>query len=58
MQANDVSILVIGGLDGLNATGFWRVDSARDLARLPAGAPVLIWTDHVENVGPLLRERD
>jgi glycerophosphoryl diester phosphodiesterase len=58
MQANKVSILVIGGLDGPKATGFWRVDSARDLARLPAGAPVQVWTDHVEVVGPLLRTRD
>lgn len=58
MQADHISILVIGGLDGLKSTGFWRVDSARDLARLPAGAPVQVWTDHVEVVGPLLRKRN
>lgn len=57
MQANHISILVIGGLDGPKATGFWRVDSAGDLARLPADAPVQVWTDHVEVVGPLLRVR-
>lgn len=58
MQANHISILVIGGLDSPKATGFWRVDSAQDLARLPANAPVQVWTDHVEVVGPLLRKRN
>ena len=57
MAAGKVDILVIGGVDGLKTTGFWRVDSARDLARLPAGAPVQVWTDHVEVVGPILRRR-
>jgi glycerophosphoryl diester phosphodiesterase len=57
MAANHVEILVIGGIDSIKSTGFWRVDSDRDLARLPVGVPAQVWTDHVEIVGPIMRRR-
>jgi glycerophosphoryl diester phosphodiesterase len=57
MRAGGVTMLAIGGADSIKATGFWRVDTAEDLARLPPGLPAEIWTDHVEVTGPLLRQR-
>lgn len=55
MKANNVRILVIGGIDGRKSTSFWRVDTAKDVERLPKDFPAYVWTDHVETVGPLLK---
>jgi len=57
MARHDVEVLLVGGIDKPGPTGFWRVDTARDVAHIPPGLPAQVWTDHVETVGPLLTGR-
>jgi glycerophosphoryl diester phosphodiesterase len=57
MREHGTDVILIGRIDGLSGANFSRLDTIEELDLLPPGFDGFVWTDHIENVGPRLRER-
>jgi glycerophosphoryl diester phosphodiesterase len=52
MRTHRTEVMLIGRLDSLSTGQFSRLDTAEELARIPAGFEGSIWTDQISVIGP------
>ena len=57
MRKHRTEVMLIARIDGLSGANFSRLDTEEELKRLPPGFDGSIWTDRVEVIGPLLKEK-
>jgi glycerophosphoryl diester phosphodiesterase len=57
MRKHGTEVMLIGRVDGLSGANFSRLDTAEEVNRVPSGFDGSIWTDRIDVVGPLWKQR-
>jgi glycerophosphoryl diester phosphodiesterase len=57
MRTHGVEVMLIGRVDGLSGANFSRLDTAEEVNRVPSGFDGSIWTDRIDVVGPISKQR-
>jgi glycerophosphoryl diester phosphodiesterase len=57
MREHGTEVMLIGRVDGLSGANFSRLDTAEEVNRVPSGFDGSIWTDRIDVVGPLSKQR-
>ncbi len=55
MRKHRTEVMLVGRIDGLSGANFSRLDTEKEIKRLPPGFDGSIWTDRIDVVGPALK---
>jgi hypothetical protein len=57
MREHGTRVMPIGKIQGFSSKTFSRLDTPDEHSKLPSGFNGLLWTDHIDVIGPLLAAR-